>query len=168
MDGAGEDVLGWLADGLAAGILGASVGTSLLLLGAPQAGVAAAAASVLVALAGLRAIKREPQRFRLPRFSVEQDPAPDMQDVLELLELAPPEPLLLEDRLEEAAPDSRVVQLFAARTLPTPGELQQRIAAHLAGADGPAMPNGGVVHELEVDAAAALRQALGDLRRSLA
>ena len=45
------------------------------------------------------------------------------------------------------------------------GELRQRIEAHLEErAERPAAP----VLELEVDAAAALRQALGDLRRSLA
>lgn len=162
MDGAGEDAIGWLADGLAAGVLGAAVGTCLLLLGQAQTGVLAAAATGLLTLAALRRIKPEPRRFRLPAFA----PVAGASDELLLTEVAGPEPLLLDDPLEEAAPDSRVVQLFAARPLPTPGELQQRIAAHLAAPARPA--EGGTVLDLEVDAAAALRQALGELRRSLA
>jgi hypothetical protein len=91
---------------------------------------------------------------------------PSVADVLDLSEVAAPEPLELEDRLPEPTEDSRVVQLFAARPLPTPGELAKRIEAHLShGADE---SRGGKILELEVDAAAALRQALGELRRSLA
>ena len=174
MDGNGDDLIGWLADGAAAGILGAALGASLLLLGFPLAGVGAAATGGLAALGLLRQVKPEPRRFRLPAFELpqpvvaepESEPAPD---ILELTMVADPEvepePLELEDRIEPAPADSRVVQLFAARPLPTPGELRQRIEAHLeVRAERPAAP----VLELEVDAAAALRQALGDLRRSLA
>jgi hypothetical protein len=163
MDGAGDDRIGWTVDGLAAALLGAAVGTCLLLLGAPLAGVAAASATGLSALAGLRMIKPEPRRFRLPAFELETDRPSD-----ELLLAEPAEDeLLLEDRLEVAAPDSRVVQLFAVSPLPTPGELQQRIAAHLALPPRLAVDDGKVL-ELEVDAAAALRQSLQELRRSLA
>lgn len=164
MDGAGEDVIGWAADGLAAAILSAAVGTCLLLVGEPQAGVLAASALGLLTLAGLRQIQPEPRRFRLPEFAVA--PPEACEDVLLLTEIAEPEPLLLDDPLVEVPGDSRVVQLFAARPLPTPGELQQRIAAHLSAPDRQAEANG--VHDLEVDAAAALRHALGELRRSLA
>jgi hypothetical protein len=163
MDGAGDDVVGWTTDGLAAAVLGAAVGTSLLLLGQAQAGVIVAAGVGMLALAALRQIKPEPRRFRLPDFAVA---APGGEDVLLLTDVAEPEPLLLDDPLEEAAGDSRVVQLFAARPLPTPGELQQRIAAHLAAPER--LSEAGSVHDLEVDATAALRQALGELRRSLA
>jgi hypothetical protein len=164
MDGAGDDRIGWTVDGLAAAILGGAVGACLLLLGAPLAGVIAASASGMVALAALRLVKPEPRRFRLPDFAVEQ-PAVSTEELL-LTEVAEDE-LLLEDRLADAAPDSRVVQLFAASPLPTPGELQQRIAAHLASPPRLAT-DGGKVLELEVDAAAALRQSLQELRRSLA
>jgi hypothetical protein len=79
--------------------------------------------------------------------------------------MAAEEPLLLADPLPEPEPDSRVVQLFAPRPLPTPGELARRIDDHL---EQGGESRGGRVLDLEVDAAAALRQALGDLRRSLA
>jgi hypothetical protein len=82
-----------------------------------------------------------------------------------LTEALTPEPLELEDRLPEPAEDSRVVQLFAPRPLPTPGELARRIENHLGGGES---NRDGKILELEVDAAAALRQALGELRRSLA
>jgi hypothetical protein len=164
MDGAGDDVVGWATDGLASAILSAAVGTCLLLLGQPQVGVLAASVTGLLALAGLRQVKPEPRRFKLPALAIAEHRAED--DVLLLTEVAEVEPLLLDDPLEVAAEDSRVVQLFAARPLPTPGELQQRIAAHLADPQRPA--NGADVIDLDVDASAALRQALGELRRSLA
>jgi hypothetical protein len=166
MDGAGDDHLGWTLDGMAAAALGAAAGTCLLLLGWPQAGVGAAASLGLVALAGLRLIKPEPRRFRLPAFDLPEPESTPATEELLLTELAGPEPLLLDDPLEEAAPDSRVVQLFAARPLPTPGELQQRIAAHLSTVRAPA--EGGALQTLDVDASAALRQSLSELRRSLA
>lgn len=168
MDGAGDELAGWTLDGVAAALLGAAVGTCLLLLGQPQAGVAAAAFIGLAALAGLRQVRPEPRRFRLPDFGLADGAfeASEHPEELLLEELAEAEPLLLDDALEEAGADSRVVQLFAVRPLPTPGELQQRIAAHLAGPGRPV--EGGNVLDLEVDAAAALRQSLNELRASLA
>jgi hypothetical protein len=68
--------------------------------------------------------------------------------------------LLLEDALPEPDPASRVVHLFAAQPMPTPGQLKERIDRHLAGAPlgtPPALPN----------ASAALYAALDELRRSL-
>lgn len=163
MDGAG-DRIGWTVDGLAAAILGGAVGACLLLLGWSQSGVAAAALVTVVTLAALRMVRPEPRRFRLPAFDlVDEDGAEE--PVLLLDEVAEPEPLLLDDPLEEVPSDSRVVRLFAVRALPTPGELQQRIAAHLATSERPA--RSGEVLDLEVDAAAALRQSLVELRRSL-
>lgn len=162
MDGAGDDIIGWTADGLAAGVLGAALGTCLLLFGLPQAAVGAAACGTLVVLVVLRQVKPEPRRFRLPAFAVDVEDSDD--DVLELTQLADSdEALLLEDRLQEPAQDSRVVQLFAPRALPTPGELNRRIEAHLASPRASAE-----IDMLHPDAPAALRQALGDLRRSLA
>jgi hypothetical protein len=66
--------------------------------------------------------------------------------------------LMLDDPLTPPEPDSRVVQLFAAK--PSAGELVNRIERHLgrsapAGLPGPA------------DATDALRRALDELRRSL-
>ena len=175
MDATDEDMRGWVADGTAAGLLAFALGICLLWLGHPNIGMAAASGCGLVALALLRQVEPEPRRFRLPEFALPDvtlnrfeddfmltDTASD--DVLLLTDRAVPEALLLEDRLDPPAADSRVVALFAARPLPTPGELQQRIEAHLTAPTraGPA------ASELNVDAAAALRVALGDLRRSLA
>jgi hypothetical protein len=167
MDGAGNDRLGWAVDGTAAGLFGLAAGFSLLLLGMAGAGVVAGVAASLATLAGLRSVRPEPRRFRLPAFVIAQGEAET--EVLELTEVAPEEPLLLDDPLPQPVEDSRVVQLFAARPLPTPGELQQRIAAHLGKAEDREVPAGSAtVLDLEVDAAAALRQSLRELRASLA
>lgn len=163
-----RDIIGWTVDGIASALLGGAAGWSLLLVGQPQAAVVASAALCLLALAALRQVKPGAQSFRLPAFSTEaayafdivSDSAPAPEPVPQPEE----EPLLLEDRLDEPAPDARIVQLFAPRSFPTPGELQRRIEAHLAAPARPA--EDGKVLELEVDAAAALRQALGELRRN--
>ena len=166
MDRGGDELIGWSIDGVAAGLLGAAVGACLLLLGLAGAAVIASSAAVLVALAALRRIRPEPRRFRLPAFALEPVEHVAAPEELELTDVLPAEPLELEDRLPDADDDSRVVQLFAPRKLPTPGELAQRIENHLGG--NAEEGRGGKVLELEVDAAAALRQALGELRRSLA
>jgi hypothetical protein len=162
MDRGGDELIGWSIDGVAAGMLGAAVGTCLLLLGLAQEAVVAASLAGLVALAVLRRVRPEPRRFRLASFAL----TPVAFDVLELSDPLPAEPLELVDRLPDADSDSRVVQLFAPRPLPTPGELARRIEDHLG--SGGEEGRGGKVLELEVDAAAALRHALGELRRSLA
>ena len=64
--------------------------------------------------------------------------------------------LLLDDVLPVADPGSRVVRLFDAAAMPTPGELMARIDRHLASPQ-PAPP----------DASQALFEALADLRSSL-
>lgn len=166
MDRGGDELVGWSIDGVAAGLLAAASGACLLMLGWPMEGVVAASTIGVCALAMLRQVRPEPRRFHLPDLNLEGvEYAAAEPDVLELTEEAAPEPLDLVDPLPEPEQDSRVVQLFAARPLPTPGELAQRIEHHLSGHDE---GRGGNVLELEVDAAAALRQALGDLRRSLA
>lgn len=167
MDRGGDELIGWSIDGGAAGLLGAAVGACLLLLGLTGAAVVAAPAAVLLALVALRQIRPEPRRFRLPAFVLEAVEHAAATELLELTDVLPAEPLELEDRLPEAAEDSRVVQLFAPGKLPTPGELARRIDDHLGGG-GVDESRDGRVLELEVDAAAALRQALGELRRSLA
>jgi hypothetical protein len=77
-------------------------------------------------------------------------------------------PLLLDDILAELDPEARVVRLFDRRAMPqpklTPGQLQSRIADHLAdGAplSGPSNP------PAAPDASQALSDALAELRRSL-
>lgn len=163
MDRGGDELIGWIIDGVAAALLGAAVAACLLLLGQPSASVGAGPAAVVLVLAGLRRVRPEPRRFRLPAFAVEERDA--VEEVLDLTEIAAEEPLELEDPLVMPSDDSRVVQLFAARPLPTPGELARRIDHHLEQSEE---GRGGQVTNFEVDAAAALRQALGELRRSLA
>ncbi|UUR08479.1 hypothetical protein [Sphingomonas glaciei] len=168
MDRGGDELIGWSIDGVAAGLLGAALGACLLLLGMALPAVVAASAGCLLALAALRQVRPEPRRFRVPAFAlVPVEVAPAEPAVLELTEVLGPEPLELEDRLDDPATDSRVVQLFAPRPLPTPGELARRIERHLGGGSG-GEERGGTVLDLEADASAALRQALGELRRSLA
>lgn len=164
MDRGGDELIGWSIDGLAAAVLGAAAGACLLLLGLAREGVAAAAILTLLALAGLRQVRPEPRRFTLPAFAVVPAEVTE-PDVLELTDEVSAEPLELIDAVPEQDEESRVVQLFAPRELPTPGELARRIDHHLG---GQAEQRGGSVLELEIDAAAALRQALGELRRSLA
>nr|WP_314444656.1 hypothetical protein [uncultured Sphingomonas sp.] len=166
MDRGGDELIGWSVDGIAAGLLGIAAGACLLLLGMAREGVVAASVSGLGALALLRQVRPEPRRFRLPELVLPPvEFGPPEPAVVELTEALADEPLELDDRLPEPAEHSRVVQLFAPRALPTPGELAQRIEHHL-GQGGE--ERGGNVLSLEVDAAAALRQALGELRRSLA
>lgn len=167
MDRGGDELFGWSIDGVAAGLLGAAIGACVVLLGLMLPAVIAASASCLACLAVLRQIRPEPRRFRLPAFTLEavgSEAAAPL--VLEVAETEAIEPLELEDRLDEPATDSRVVQLFAPRPLPTPGELAQRIEHHLGSGGGE--ERGGTVLEMDVDASAALRHALGELRRSLA
>lgn len=168
MDRGGDELIGWSIDGLAAGLLGMAGGACLLLLGLPREAIAAATLLCLGALALLRQVRPEARRFRVRSFDlppVEFAVGEPEAHVLDLTEILGDEPLELVDELPEAPDDSRVVQLFAPRPLPTPGELARRIDHHL---EQGGESQGGKVLELEVDAAAALRQALGDLRRSLA
>ena len=64
--------------------------------------------------------------------------------------------LMLDDALTLPHPASRVVQLFAAQPMPTPGQLKDRIDCRLAGES-----------TRPADASEALYAALDELRRSL-
>jgi len=75
-------------------------------------------------------------------------------------------PLMLDDILAAIGPDSRVVRLFDRKAMPaaaTPGELQSRIASHVA--DGTLCAPPAEFHPS--DASQALSAALAELRRSL-
>jgi hypothetical protein len=131
--------------------------------------------SLALGLLAMRAAGPDPRTHALPEFAV--DPLA-VDDVLELTEVAE-EPLLLdtvyddpvedlamllEDALPQADPASRVVQLFAALPMPTPGQLKDRIDRHLA------IGSMHVVREFEgpaPDASDALFAALNELKRSL-
>lgn len=160
MDGGGDGgVAAWLMDAGAAALFAvAAAFAGGALLGA-EASAVGGAGGFLLALLFLRSVKAEAPRLRLPAFDLADWYEPgEFEDVLDLTEL---EPLLLDDALTVPT-DSRVVQLFSIPPLPSPGELKARIDAHLAGKE----PEGQVVR-LPVDASAALREALADLRRSL-
>lgn len=88
-------------------------------------------------------------------------PSADMPELL-LTEFrqAEPEPdeLLLDDPIQAADADSRVVRLFDPARMPTAGELHSRIERHLRGEADAAVAR---------DATEELHQALMELRRSL-
>jgi hypothetical protein len=77
-------------------------------------------------------------------------------------------PLVLDDILAELGPEARVVRLFDRRAMPqpklTPGQLQSRIADHLADGASLSAPSNPAVAP---DASQALSDALAELRRSL-
>jgi len=75
-------------------------------------------------------------------------------------------PLDLDDILAEIGPDSRVVRLFDRKAMPatTPGQLQSRIASHLADGAPLSAPSDTAAAS---DASQALSAALAELRRSL-
>ncbi len=126
----------------------------------------------VAAFAAMRVVPAEPRHLALPGF----EPAAILDKVLlldepyaepdELLldrplveaETAAVAELLLDDALPAPAPDSRVVQLFAAGRMPTAGQLKHRIDRHLADGGSAAEPS---------DASDALSEALAELRRSL-
>lgn len=171
MDGGSEGgLIGWLIDGAAAAIAGAAAGWCAFVVVSPIAGAVAGVAVLGAILLVLRAIKPEPRRYSLPVFTlVSWEEAKEFThaepDVLKLTEL---EPLVLDDVIEPPSSDSRVVQLFARQPLPTAGELKARIDAHLERQPRRLIPpEGGEVVPLPVDASAALRAAIADLRRSL-
>lgn len=157
----------WLMDGAAAAIFGGAAGWCGSLLWGPPAAVVVGMAALLIVMAGLRSVRPEPRRYRLPEFSASEWTAEPAGDVLELTDQ---EPLLLQDPLPEPEHDSRVVQLFPRQPLPTAGELKARIDAHLERQPRhPLSPEtDGEVVPLQADASAALRAAIADLRRSLA
>ena len=159
-------------DNASAGLFAAAGGYSLLLASGSMAGAAAAAtAAFLGARLGLGRIDDSP-RYRLPQFAVgqvEPDAPAELPELLltELAELlltpamiAPADAtdeLLLEDRLVHPDENARVIRLFDPRTLPTAGELHDRIERHTHDRVSPAYP----------DATAELHRALADLRRTL-
>lgn len=150
--------LEWAVDGAAALVLGSSAGwTAAMLLGPAEAWLAA----VLVFALSLAALRGVPAgRYRLAAFApAGWEPAPD---VLELTEALPGG--------AAATPlASSVVRLFPVQPpLPSAGQMRESIERHLrqrqAGAEATAEDD---VVLLGADASAALRHALGELKRSL-
>lgn len=158
MDGDRGGSLGaWLIDAGAAAVFAAAAALAGgALLGRVGATVAASL-GLAAAFLFMRSVKPAPARHRLPAFTLSGWP----DDLVDVLELTEPEPLLLEDVLT-VAPDSRVVQLFSSPQTRSPG-------GPLAREDAVPFKGQSVTLsvQLPVDASAALRQALADLRRSL-
>lgn len=152
-----------IVDALAAGLLGLAVASAIVILGWPVAAAACGGgAALLIGGVALRAVRPDTQDFRLAQFEV-----PEIETVDELVlteadrfhpDVTDPDELVLDDILVELQPDSRVVRLFDAAAMPTPGQLKARIDRHLG--DG-ATPAG------LADASEALHEALAELRRSL-
>jgi hypothetical protein len=127
---------------------------------------AGAAATLFVASQFLRSIGQNEQDLSLAPFEpaelvieeldellltetdrVDQTQSRDLDDAL-----------LLEDVLTELGDESRVVRLFDASAMPTPGQLRARIDRHL---------NHAQAQGRTADASEALHDALAELRRSL-
>lgn len=127
-------------------------------------------AAVGVLLAGwlvMRAVPNEAEQFPLRVFHAPEGYEAEASNTDLLLDRPLDErlddlaELLLDDPLPAPAPGSRVVQLFPDRPMPSPSELRQRIDRHLG------MERG--LHRPEpADASDSLRQALDELRESLA
>lgn len=149
-------------------IFAAGSGYSVLVLsGSPAGAAAVATAAFLIGLTILGRIDDAP-RFTMAEFAVEPvepsegDALPELllTELTELLltdAIPAGDELLLEDRLIRPADDSRVIRLFDPRTLPTAGELHERIERHMQSRDGKAYP----------DATSEFHKALADLRTSL-
>ena len=160
----------------------------------PQLALGAAGAGALAYLPCSRLLgiaRTRDRHFALPDFSVRDFEFADPADELLLTEQLIPAELLLTDALgpdelvltdadrvdgsapldldgilAEIGPDSRVVRLFDRKAMPatTPGQLQSRIADHLADGTSPIAPPGA---HAPSDASQALSAALAELRRSL-
>lgn len=164
------ELCGALAPGLAAGFAAMKL--------APTLGAAASAAMTVSALGGfgmgllvMRLVKPAEREYALADFtvaSIEPADAPLLlEDVYEAIMTVPApadQVLLLDDPLIGAESGSRVVQLFAGQSVPTPGQLKERIDRQLGGrlpefSQAPGVP--------QADASGALHAALDELRRSL-
>jgi len=144
-------------------VLAAAAGWAAHLVRMPVAVVAASAATALAGgLLAMRIAGSTP-RAAGPRF----EPA-SLDGIEELGELSLDDPsveLLLDDPLVEPDPRSRVVRLFA-RQDPTPGELVLRISDYLS-EQGQVAEAAGPFEPQQVDASAALHDALANIRASL-
>ena len=129
---------------------------------APVLALETAAASALayaLSFKILSGVQPRARRMPVPVFDVREvepleAPALELTERFEPPVAAAPEPLLLEDRLDQAEPDSRVVRLFDPAAMPVTPEPGQ-------GGDQKPSP------AQSADAAQALHEALAELRRSI-
>lgn len=149
----------------AASIFAGGVCYSILAATGSEAGSAAAAAASFLATKLALGRISEVLTYGLADFALGPiEPVEDdsllLTELAELLltdAVADESELLLEDRLELPAADSRVIRLFDPRTLTSAGDMHQGIEQRLKRAQAAAYP----------DATAELHRALSDLRGSL-
>ena len=151
----------WLIELAGATAPAAAAGFAALKL-APGWTLAAVLAAFAPAYLVMRLVRPEPRPHRLPAFELDAVEFPPQlaELLLDQVHVEESEILLLEDALPSPPSDSRVIRLFAVDSMPTAGELKNRIDRHLATAPRP------VVQQIP-DASDALFEALADLRRSL-
>jgi len=163
MSGGKAEQIERISDAAAAALWAAAAGYLGLRLSSAIVGAVAAVVSFCCCFALLRRVRPEEQHFSLSDYILREIPPAVPQLLLTHdRQVAQPDPeaaeLLLDDVLAELAPDSRVVRLFDAAAMPTPGELRARIDRHLNTGRVPAAPP---------DASEALHEALAELRRSI-
>jgi hypothetical protein len=163
MSGGKAEQIERISDAAAAALWAAAAGYVGLRLSSAIVGAIAAVVSFCCCFALLRRVRPEEQHFSLSDYIL-RDVPPAVPQLLLTHDQQVAEPdseaaeLLLDDVLAELGPDSRVVRLFDAAAMPTPGELRARIDRHLSSGRGSAAPP---------DASQALHEALAELRRSI-
>jgi len=149
---------------VAAAILAAAVGYAVGRLTPSMVTVGGAAASALfISLLVLRSIGPSDREFALGQFALAELAFEELDELLlteadKIDSSTGNNELVLDDVLANLGDDSRVVRLFDAAAMPTPGQLRARIDRHLDQAR-PASE--------APDASAALHEALAELRSSL-
>jgi len=155
----------WIASVAAAAVLAAAAGFAAgRLTPSPMAVGGAAGSAFVIALLALRSIGSSNRDFPLTHFA----PAEMVFEELDELLLTDADrvdqdnsaegELVLDDILANLGEDSRVVRLFDASAMPTPGQLRAQVDRHLGQARA--------ANEA-ADASAALHEALAELRSSL-
>jgi hypothetical protein len=143
-------------DAVAAALFAAAIGYAMhALLAAMPAAAASGTVAFALCFGGLRRVAPQAPRFDAPDAVRDFAVTPIGALLSEADRVRSEAELTLDDVLAELGPTSRVVRLFDPAAMPTPGQLQDRIDAHLA--DTQSQP----------DASQALLDALAELRRSL-
>ena len=155
-------------DYAAAAILSAAAAYAMLRLGwSPAAAAIVAGAALLASSRILTSVSPGSPTFSLASFDTATLPETEGLDELILTDgdrldagdqSEHVDELVLDDVLAKLEDLSRVVRLFDASAMPSPGELKHRIDRHLDGASPSSPPP---------DASQALHDALSELRRTL-
>ena len=163
-----SQTIGTSADAGAALLFAGAAGFACLsIAGSTRLSAAIALAAFYGCFKLLRRIEAEPRDFMIANFTAAPMPIEAVAElILTHAQMLKPESatgdlndeLLLDDILAGIAPDSRVVRLFDAAAMPTPGQLRERIDRHLDQGKRPTAPP---------DASQDLYEALAELRRSL-